>query len=153
MTAPALPGQALPRGERPKTRRDRQPRRKCVRRAAGRVPCFPEPARHETLDCRIRPYLRAIEVKFLAPDQSGLETPFDNLFKELLEHTQSIARANFAETAVIGHGFIQIVTQVPTMGKVNVDHLHELSLGAKAFKEHDQLQFKEDDWINGRPSY
>ncbi len=36
------------------------------------------------------------------------------------------------------------------MGKVDVHRLHQLSLGANALKEHDELQFEENEGINRR---
>jgi len=52
----------------------------------------------------------------------------------------------------MGKLFIEGVAEVPAVSQVEARCLDELSFGADALEEHDQLQFEEDHRVNGRPS-
>src|SRR5712692_7649303 len=117
------------------------------------LPRLPVPARHHAIYRRVGSDLGAIEIEFLAPDQASLNTPLDDLLKEALKDFQAIAGADFTQATMIGHRFVQIITDVPTVGEMQIDHLHQLSLGTDPFKEHDELQLEKDDRINGGASH
>src|SRR6266702_5771370 len=93
-----------------------------------------------------------IEIQILAPDQLGLAALFDNRFKKAPKDGQAKPLADASETGMVGQRLIQIIPDVPSHTQPICDLAHEQALGADIFKEHDQLQLEEHDWVNRRSS-
>ena len=51
---------------------------------------------------------------------------------------------------MVRYWFIQVIADIPAMRHVHGDALHHLPFRADTFKEHDELQFEEDDRVNRR---
>src|SRR5258708_13385681 len=93
-----------------------------------------------------------IEIQFLAPDQFGLAALFDNRFKKAPKDCQAKPLADTSKTGMVGQRLIQTMPHVPSHTQPICDLVHEQALGADIFKEHDQLQLEEHDWVNRRSS-
>src|SRR5687767_6340517 len=51
---------------------------------------------------------------------------------------------------VVGQSLIEGVAEIPAVGQIEASRRNELALRADAFKEHDELELEEDDWVDGR---
>src|SRR5260221_7492800 len=94
--------------------------------------------------------LGRIEVEFFAPDEPSLLALLDNRLEEAPKHLQAVAGTDTRQTRMVGHRLIEIVAEVPAHTESVRRHAEELAFGADPFKEHDQLEFEEDDWIDAR---
>jgi len=83
--------------------------------------------------------LGAVEIEFFTPHEPGFDTSFHNAFEELLKGRQAIPIADLAQTTVIRYRFRQVVADVPTMGQVHIDRLHQLAFRANPLEEGNQL--------------
>src|SRR6266568_8628240 len=94
-------------------------------------------------------YLRPIEVHLFPPHQSCLLALLHNLLKEAAKDIDAVALTDAGQAGMIGKRLTQIVPHKPAHAQSICCMPHQLALGAYPFKEHDQLQFEEDDRING----
>src|SRR6266571_9107328 len=94
-------------------------------------------------------YLRPIEVHLFPPHQSCLLALLHNLLKEAAKDIDPVALTDAGQAGMIGKRLTQIVPHKPAHAQSICCMPHQLALGAYPFKKHDQLQFEEDDRING----
>ncbi len=94
--------------------------------------------------------LGRIEVEFLAPDEPSLLALLDHRLEEAPQHLQAVAGTDTRQTRMVGQRLIEMVAEVPAHTESVRRHAEERAFGADPFKEHDQLAFEEDDWIDAR---
>jgi hypothetical protein len=75
-------------------------------------------------------------------------TLFYNGLEETTENVDAIASTDTGEAGMIGQGLVQIITNEPADAEPISCMTHQQTFGAYPFKEHDQLQFEEDNGIN-----
>lgn len=93
--------------------------------------------------------LRRVHQQFLAPDQSGLVTQFHDVLEESPEGVEAEAVTDARETGMIGKRLIEVIAEIPAMGKVQGCEREELTFGADSLEEHDELELEEDDRVDG----
>jgi hypothetical protein len=72
------------------------------------------------------------------------------VLEEVPEGGEAVALADARQTGMIRKRLAEIIADIPAQTEPVGRHPHQLALGANTFKEHDQLQFEEDNRINGR---
>ena len=90
-----------------------------------------------------------VALQLFAPDQSGRDALLDDHLEEATKNRYPVPFANAGQARMVGELLAQIVSQVPTQTEPVGDHPHELALRAQPLEEEDELEFKEDDRING----
>src|SRR4051812_21981281 len=85
---------------------------------------IPVKARDLTIHVGVSAHARAVEIQFLSPDQSCLDTALHNLFEKALKNFQAIAIPDFAERTMVRYSLTQVIADVPTVGKVQSDGFH-----------------------------
>ena len=96
-------------------------------------------AGREGIEIGVGVHLRRIDVEFLAPDELGLKTLFDDGFKEAAKHGQAIAGADAGQAGVVRQGLIEVVAQKPSHAELVCHQPHQEPLRADALEKHDQL--------------
>lgn len=71
--------------------------------------------RHHPIEGSIGRDLGAIEIEFLAPNESRLLAAFDKLLEETLENDEPVAVADFAEAAVVRHSSCSSPVSLPSV--------------------------------------
>src|SRR5712692_11258749 len=90
-----------------------------------------------------------IEIPIFAPDQFRLLALLDNGLEETPKHTQTITGADLTQRRMIREWLIQIVPDIPPHAQ-SISHLaHEQALRTDVLEEHNKLELKKDDRING----
>jgi hypothetical protein len=77
---------------------------------------------------------------------------FDDPVEEATEDSDTLPVADLAQAGVVRERLMQVVAQEPSQAKTIRSDLHEMTLGPKTFKQHDELELEKDDGIDGRPS-
>ena len=114
--------------------------------------CLHRKARRQRIQVGIGVDLRTINVEFFAPDELLLLALLHNGLEEAAKDLNPIAVANFGQTRMVRKRFVQIIPQVPSDAEPIGRMPYQLTFGATALEEHNELQFEEDDRINRWPA-
>src|SRR5258706_5422474 len=94
-------------------------------------------------------YFRGIDIEFSSPDQPCLLALLDNLLEEATKHLHAIAFTDTSEAGMIWQGLVQIVAHIPPHAQPISRMTHQQAFRTNIFKEHDELELKKHDRING----
>ncbi len=83
-----------------------------------------------------------------SPQTNPAAAQFHDVLKQLLEDFHDITFSDFAQAAVVRHGFIQVMADKPAEDQVQSDRLHQVSLRPDALEEGDELKFEEGHGID-----
>ena len=107
---------------------------------------------HKRRDAGVGLDLRGIDVELATPHQPRLLAQIDDLLEEALEDVDTEPLPDARQAGVIRQVLVEGIAQIPAVGQVQAGRLDELSFGADAFEEHDELQLEEDDRIDAGPT-
>ena len=89
------------------------------------------------------------EIEFISSYLASLNTALNNFLEKQVENTRPKTFSDLTQGTVIGNSLIQVISQVPAVVQVEINHFHQLLLRTDTFKEGDQLQFEEYHRVNG----
>jgi hypothetical protein len=70
------------------------------------------------------------------------------MLKELLKHIHTEPASSFGQHAVVGDKFIEVISQEPTIGQVNLYFTHDTAFGCYAIEITNQHGLEDNYWID-----
>lgn len=94
----------------------------------------------------------SVGVQLLAPHQSFVLAPVNDLLKELAEDVDAVAVTNTSHRGVVGQGLVQVVAEIPAHTETVGANPLKLALRAHPFEEQNELELKEHDRVDRGPT-
>src|SRR5919202_6145407 len=108
-------------------------------------------ARHERIEVGVRLDLCGVDTELTSPDEASLLTLLDDSVEEAAEHVDPKAISYACQAGMVGEWLSEVVVQIPTDTQSVSSEFHELTLGTKTLKGHDELQLEEANRVDRGP--